>query len=128
MIVLTNAAGLLIVTGFGSVAYTLITKQTTVRRLPAYWLSLVMGAMLVGIYFDFVYELVRGADLLPGWSIRAAFVVVYIMLGCLLILIPFIDRAEWRDLNRATDKLEETLSHVDTDEMEALPGGEDGDS
>ena len=110
--VLTNVAGVLIVGGWVSVGMTLVGRQATPRRLGVYWLAMVMSSLLVLIYADFLVGRWWDRDLLPDWSVSVAFVVVYIMLGCLLMLVSWVDRLEHRERHPVDVRLAQTLEDV----------------
>lgn len=121
-LILLNVAGILITVGFGSIVYLILTRQVTPRRRPVYFLAAALSGQLVIIYLDFLVGRMLEFEIIPDGQSRWIFLFVYIVLGCLLTLVPQVDRKEFQELYTPTLALGEKLDHVVGPEVEEENG------
>lgn len=124
--VLAHSAGVLLVAGLVSILYTLITGQLTPRRKTVYLLSAgPLATLLVGIYMEFLISEVIQRDFFPRTAIRISFILSYFILGCFLVLVPWVDRKEYHEnylpARRLTEKLDQVIDDAGVGERDALP-------
>lgn len=120
--ILLNSAGLLILAGFSSVVFSLVTHQVTTLRKPIYYVAALLAGILVAIYFDFASGELFGLRFIPPGHLRWAFITVYVMVGCLLVLVPWTDRREFRETYEPTARLSSKIEGV-IDSLEDSDGG-----
>lgn len=109
---LVNFAGLLIFSGFLSVLYNIVAKKVTPRRRGVYALALVMSMILVAIYINFILTTIYGDGPIPPGAIRWSFLVVYVIIGCLFVLLPRVDRVERADWYVPAERMQANLEAV----------------
>ena len=125
-IAIVNAAGVLIIAGFLSLLYNLITRQVSSRRRLSSALGLLMLSLLGGIYLNFVAAEYLGQGFAEPGFVRWSFVLAYLMLGCLFLLVSWIDRKEYREFVKPAERLAENVNEALASTGHA-PAGEDAD-
>lgn len=96
--ILIYLIGLFMFAGTASLIYNMVTKQVTPIRKPIYRLALWMSASLDALFINYLIEQVWSRRFIREGLTALGTLVSFLLWGLLLILIPYVDRLEQKQL------------------------------